>query len=94
MTQHIQNYLEGISKEYISGRAREHTYRPALKNLLQKIDEKVLAINEPSRESCGAPDFIIMDSKNIPRGYIEAKDIVPNILDDKKNQAQIAKYFD
>lgn len=67
MKQSIQNYLDEISREYSSGRAREHTYRPALKNLLQHIDDSVLAINEPSRESCGAPDFIIMDTKNIPR---------------------------
>lgn len=91
---HIDDYLREISQEYNSGRAREHTYRPALKNLLQKINPSVLAINEPSREACGAPDFIIMDEKNIPRWYIEAKDIVSNILDDKKNQSQIEKYFD
>jgi len=94
MSQYIQNYLNSISKEYSSGRAREHSYRPPLKALLELINTDIHAINEPSRESCWAPDFIIMDSKNIPRGYIEAKDILPNILDDKKNQAQIAKYFD
>ncbi len=94
MSEHIQTYLGEITQEYNSGRAREHTYRPALKKLLQKTNDKMLAVNEPSRESCGAPDFIIMDSKKIPRGYIEAKDIVPNILDDQKNQAQIEKYFD
>jgi len=93
MSYHIQTYLENISKEYNSGRAREHSYRPPLKTLLELIKPDIHAINEPSRESCGAPDFIIMDSKNIPRGYIEAKDILPNILDDKKNQAQITKYF-
>jgi len=94
MSQHIQTYLDSIISEHNSGRAREHTYRPALKALLESINENIKAHNEPSRESCGAPDFIIMDSKNIPRWYIEAKDITANILDDKKNQAQIAKYFD
>jgi len=90
----IQKYLENIIKEFNSWRAREHSYRPALKNLLESINDSILATNEPSRESCWAPDFIITDKKNIPRGYIEAKDIVLNILDDKKNQAQIKKYFD
>ena len=94
MSQNIQNYIDEISKEHSSWRAREHSYRPALKKLLESIDDSVLAINEPSRESCGAPDFIIMDKKNIPRWYIEGKDITSNILDDKKNQAQIEKYFD
>lgn len=94
MSQLIKNYLENITKEFVTGRAREHSYRPALKTLLEAINDSILATNEPSRESCWAPDFIITDKKNIPRWYIEAKDIIPNILDDKKNQAQIAKYFD
>jgi len=87
-------YLENIIKEFSTGRAREHSYRPALKALLESLNDSILATNEPSRESCWAPDFIITDKKNIPRWYIEAKDITSNILDDKKNQAQIAKYFD
>lgn len=90
----IEKYISRISKEFYTGRAREHSYRPALKELLESINDSILATNEPARESCGAPDFIITDKKNIPRGYIEAKDIIPNILDDKKNQAQIHKYFD
>lgn len=90
----VWTYLENIIKEFNSWRAREHSYRPALKNLLEIINENILATNEPAREKCGAPDFIITDKKNIPRGYIEAKDIVPSILDDKKNQEQIKKYFD
>ncbi len=94
MTYLVWNYFENIKKEFESGRAREHSYRPALKNLLEKINPKILATNEPAREKCWAPDYIITDKKNIPRGYIEAKDIVKNILDDKKNKAQIEKYFD
>ncbi len=90
----IQKYLDNIIKEFNTWRAREHSYRPALKELLESINDSILATNEPARESCWAPDFIITDKKNIPRWYIEAKDIVPNILDDKKNQAQINKYFD
>lgn len=90
----IQIYLEKIIKEYKTWRAREHSYRPALKELLEWINNNILATNEPRREKCWAPDFIITCKKNIPRGYIEAKDIISNILDDKKNQAQISKYFD
>ena len=90
----IQKYLENIIKEFNTGRAREHSYRPAIKQLLESINPNILATNEPARVSCGAPDFIVTCKKNIPRGYLEAKDILPNILDDKKNQAQIHKYFD
>lgn len=90
----IKKYFENIKKEYESGNAREHSYRPALKTLLEELNKDILATNEPKREKCGAPDFIITDNKKIPRGYIEAKDILPNILDEKKNQEQIKKYFD
>jgi len=90
---YIQKYLERIIAEHKTWRAREHSYRPAMKELLENINSNILATNEPAREKCWAPDFIITDKKNIPRGYIEAKDITPNILNDKKNQAQINKYF-
>ena len=92
--QSIQAYFQNIKREFDSNRAREHSYRPALKALLESLNPAILATNEPKRERCGAPDFIITDQKNIPRGYIEAKDILPHILDDKANQAQIQKYFD
>lgn len=90
----IENYITKIKAELATGRAREHSYRPAMKDLLQAVNSKLLATNEPAREKCGAPDFVITDKNNIPRGYIEAKDIVPEILDKKENQAQIKKYFD
>jgi ubiquinone/menaquinone biosynthesis C-methylase UbiE len=94
MSQHIQKYLDEVIKKYNTNESREMAYRPALQNLIESMNPKLNAINDPARISCGAPDFLIMDAKNIPRGYIEAKDITANILDDKKNQAQIAKYFD
>lgn len=90
----IQNYLEKIKAEFVTGRAREHSYRPAMKDLLEGINGDLLATNEPAREKCGAPDFVITDKNNIPRGYIEAKDITAGILDKPENQAQIKKYFD
>ena len=90
----IKTYLLEIHKIYTAGNATEHSYRPALQKLLESINPDLTATNEPKREKCGAPDYVITDKKWIPRGYIEAKDIVKNILDDKKNQAQIEKYFD
>lgn len=90
----VQIYIEKLQKELSTGRAREHSYRPALKDLIEELNDDMLATNEPAREKCGAPDFVITDKKNIPRGYIEAKDIIPGILDKKENQTQIKKYFD
>ena len=94
MSQHIQTYLNEVIKKYSSWEAREMAYRPAMQHLITALRPDLNPINDPARISCGAPDFIILDNKNIPRGYIEAKDIIANILDDKKNQVQIAKYFD
>ncbi len=90
----IQKYLNEVIKKYNTWEAREMAYRPALQNLIEWLNENITVVNDPARISCWAPDFIILDNKNIPRWYIEAKDIVWNILDDKKNQAQINKYFD
>jgi len=52
MSQLIHNYLDTIISEYKSGVAREHTYRPALKDLLESTHQNIKAHNEPSRESC------------------------------------------
>ncbi len=41
----IQKYLENIIKEFNTGRAREHSYRTALKELLESINNNILATN-------------------------------------------------
>ena len=52
-------YLANIKREFETGRATEHTYRAALKGLIEALGRDVVAINEPKRETCGAPDFVI-----------------------------------
>ncbi len=59
------------------GNAREHSYRGDLQDLLNKIidDKDIVVTNEPARiVNVGAPDYSIT-KKDIPIGYIEAKDI-------------------
>jgi predicted helicase len=70
----VQEYIEKINKRYITGISREHSYRGDLQTLLETLAPDVLVTNEPARVACGAPDYIIT-RKNIPVGYIEAKDI-------------------
>ena len=70
----IDSYLSDIRKEYSHGNATEHTYRPSLKTLIESFDSGITAINEPQRRTFGAPDYVIR-RRNIPLGYIEAKDI-------------------
>ncbi|MGI9054444.1 MAG: hypothetical protein ACR2F2_01445, partial [Pyrinomonadaceae bacterium] len=70
----IQEYLENVNKRFITGISREHSYRSNLQTFIESLASGVLVTNEPARIKCGAPDFIIT-RKDIPVGYIEAKDI-------------------
>jgi predicted helicase len=72
--QRIEQYINNINKRFKTGISGEHAYRGDLQSLLGEIAQDVLIINEPSRVACGAPDFIIT-KRDIPVGYIEAKDI-------------------
>lgn len=74
MTNQIQAYLQDVMQIYQKGNATEHTYRPALKNLLESFGDGVLAVNEPKRIKCGAPDFLISQGM-LEIGHVEAKDI-------------------
>lgn len=70
----ISNYINQVNEAYKKGNATEHTYRPALKQLVEILSPHISATNEPKRVECGAPDYIIT-KKDIPIGYIEAKDV-------------------
>lgn len=70
----IQQYIDKITVLFKTGNAREHSYRGDLQNLIMAILPDVLVTNEPARVSCGAPDYVLT-RKDIPIGYIEAKDI-------------------
>ena len=83
-------YLANIKREFETGRATEHTYRAALKGLIEALGRDVVAINEPKRETCGAPDFVIRRD-NLSVGYIETK-IIGKSLDEVENSDQIKRY--
>jgi len=70
----VQEYLGNINKRFKTGISREHSYRGDLQTLLESLAIGALATNEPARIKCGAPDFIVT-RKDIPVGYVEAKDI-------------------
>ncbi|MCL1893417.1 MAG: hypothetical protein FWG02_04160, partial [Holophagaceae bacterium] len=72
----ISVYLSETNRQYLTGRATEHTYRSALQVLLSALLPQLTISNEPSRQECGAPDYVLLRQKdNIPIAYIEAKDI-------------------
>lgn len=71
----IQAYLENLNKRFRLGNATEHTFRGDLQNLIEALVPEISATNEPKRQACGAPDYILTNKKGIPVGYIEAKDV-------------------
>ncbi|MBI4030359.1 MAG: N-6 DNA methylase, partial [Proteobacteria bacterium] len=88
----FQKYIDAVNKQYATGIAREHAYRPALQNLLEAVMPDVTATNDPARIKCGAPDFIL-SRKKIDVGYIEAKDIGES-LDKIEKDEQIKRYLE
>ncbi len=70
----LHEYIKQLNLRYQTGISREHSYRGDLQNLLSAILPDVLVTNEPARIECGVPDYILT-KKEIPVGYIEAKDI-------------------
>lgn len=70
----IAEYLEQVRKQYASGHATEHSYRPALYELFKSIDAKITVVNEPKKSEAGMPDFLF-EVGGVPIGWAEAKDI-------------------
>ncbi len=90
----INKYVEELNRQYHTGLAREHSYRPALKELLQSLLPNMVVTNEPARFECGAPDFIISREKdNLPIFFVEAKDVGDTDLDGNR-ESQHKEQFD
>ena len=85
-----EKYLDGIIRKFKTGKTTEHSFRGDLQDFIERTVTGVQAINEPTRQKCGAPDYIIQ-KKNIPIGYIEAKDIDKN-LDIVEKSEQLDRY--
>ena len=90
----IKDYISELNKQFRTGIAREHSYRPALQRMMSSILEDMVVTNEPARIDCGAPDYIISrKSDNIPVAFVEAKDIDDSDLDGRKqNKSQFNRY--
>ncbi|MBR3566941.1 MAG: N-6 DNA methylase [Salinivirgaceae bacterium] len=78
----LKQYIADLNQQYRTGLAREHSYRPALKDLLQSLLPKMVVTNEPAHFECGAPDYIISREKDhLPVFFVEAKDVNDADLD-------------
>lgn len=92
MNEFIQTYIKDICAQYQTGNAREHAYRPALKNLLSSLLRHYTVINEPARVDCGAPDYMLMKGTT-PMAFVEAKDINDGDLDGThQHKEQFTRY--
>lgn len=90
MSDVIKSYLAEIDREFKTGKATEHTHRPALKKLIEALDGGIRATNEPKRVECGAPDFVLRrDSFTV--GYVETKDLGKS-LDEAEDSDQLDRY--
>lgn len=86
----IENYIKNLNNRYQLGNTTEHTFRGDLQQLLESMLPEIAATNEPKRIKCGAPDYVLT-RKEIPVGYIEAKDIGIK-LDSKNLKEQFDRY--
>jgi predicted helicase len=90
----LDQYIDNINQRYKLGNATEHTFRGSLEQLIESIVPTIRATNEPKRQKCGAPDYILT-KKDIPVGFIEAKDIGDKDLEGAKktgNKEQFDRY--
>ena len=87
----FEKYFQEISAIYQAGNATEHSYRPAIKNLIESLASGIQAINEPKRIQCGSPDFLITQER-LEIGYLEAKDIGTSLTKVEKTP-QIIRYL-
>nr|MDJ0613964.1 N-6 DNA methylase [Rhizobiaceae bacterium] len=92
----IREYFSKVQEVHATGVATEHSYRPALEWLFDRIETGVTAVNEPKGVSVGRPDFVFQRGVDqLTVGHCEAKDINlgidPKELKDA-NKAQFERY--
>lgn len=90
MSQIVKTFIQKVTGTHASGHATEHSYRPALQELFEKITE-LKVHNEPKRSEYGAPDFVFIKGKTII-AYAEAKDISVSLNDTEKGE-QMGRYY-
>jgi predicted helicase len=85
-----KKYLAEVVEMYKTDHAREHAYRPALKDFFQTISG-LTVVNDPKRSQHGAPDFVFLKGKAVI-AYAEAKDLGIS-LDKTSDSEQLERYY-
>jgi len=94
----LKAYLKKIADTSNRGDAREESYYPILKELLEEYSnstgkKKIHVTVLPKKTEAGNPDFRIWDGKQHITGYIEAKDPTIDNLDRIEDTEQLKRYL-
>jgi len=94
----LKAYLKNITDTAKRGDAREESYYPVLKELLEEYSnltgkKKVHITVLPKKTEAGNPDFRVWDGKQHITGYIEAKDPSIDNLDRIEETEQLKRYL-
>lgn len=74
----VNAYIAALKKLSATNLATEHSFRGPLETLINAADKRFTAVNEPKRQACGAPDYVVLNNATgaaLSVGYLEAKDI-------------------
>ena len=92
----ITDYLNAIEREFQTGNATEHSYRPMLKQFLDEWSQNFASAidynitNEPRRIAGNAPDFLVRRGE-ASLGWIETKPLGAD-LDAEERSEQLKRY--
>src|SRR4030067_1976069 len=94
----LKAYLKNITDTAKRGDAREESYYPVLKELLEEYSnstgkKKIHVTVLPKKTEAGNPDFRVWDGKLHITGYIEAKDPTIENLDKIEETEQLKRYL-
>ncbi len=94
----LKKYIEEISKIAQRGDAREESYYPALKILLEDFALSIARTKtevtiQPKKTEAGNPDFRIWDGEQHIVGYIEAKPLEEENLEKVEVSEQLKRYL-
>ncbi len=93
MTEPLKIYLKQIADTTMRGDAREESYYPFLKTLIEEAGGRSCAVTVlPKKTDAGNPDFRVWDGKQHVTGYIEAKTPGAN-LDQVETSEQLQRYL-
>ena len=95
----LKRYLKKIADTSKRGDAREESYYPVLKELLDEYSNSIRQEKDshnspqPKKTEAGNPDFRVWDGKQHITGYIEAKDPTIENLDRIEETEQLKRYL-